>query len=206
MITSITGLLTKVSEEEVRIRIGGIEHQVMVPDLVRRILQPKVGEEVTLHTIEYIEGNPTKGRLVPRLVGFMSEAEIEFFELFCTVDGIGVKKALKAMVKPVRDIADLVQKQDAKLLATLPGVSGQIAERIIAKIRKKVTKFALMIDRAGPAPEHETAPSVIEEAFLALVSVGHSEIDAQKEIEKVTAGGTKFKTAEDVLQAVYMRK
>jgi Holliday junction DNA helicase RuvA len=52
--------------------------------------------------------------MVPRIVGFMNDAELEFFELFCSVDGVGVKKALRAMVRPVREIAVSIEEQDAK--------------------------------------------------------------------------------------------
>jgi len=206
LITSIAGQLVRVSEEEVRLKVGAIEYQVMVPELVRRSLQLQLGDEVTLHTLHFFEGNPARGnRMTPRLVGFTSEAEIEFFELFCTVDGIGVKTALKALVRPIKEVADMIQRQDVNLLATLPGVSASTAERVIAKLRKKVTKFALMVQ--GPTPsESATEPSVMEEAFLALVSVGHPEAEARRMLDKAVAGGGKFKTAQDVLLAVYNRQ
>ena len=206
MITSIAGRLVRVSEDEVRLKVGAIEYQVMVPELVRRSLQLQLGEDVTLHTLHYFEGNPARGsRMTPRLVGFTSEVEIEFFELFCTVDGIGVKTALKALVRPVKEVADMIQRQDVNLLATLPGVSASTAERVIAKLRKKVTKFALMVQ--GPKPsESAMEPSVMEEAFLALVSVGHPEAEARRMLDKAIAGGGKLKTAQDVLLAVYNRQ
>ena len=206
MITSIRGVLNRVLEEEVRLLVGAIEYQVQVPELVRRSVQTKLGEEVTLHTLEFIEGNPTRGRLVPRLVGFLSEPELEFFNLFCTVDGVGVRTALKAMVRPVRDVADMIQRQDAKLLATLPGISASTAERVIAKLRKKVTKFALMVER--PLPEQAAGgieADVVEETYLALLSVGHSELDARVKIDQVLTSGKKFKTAQEILQAIYQQ-
>jgi Holliday junction DNA helicase RuvA len=205
VITGISGKLARVYEDEVRVNVGGIEYQVLVPDLVRRNLQMLVGQDVTLHTIEYIEGNPQRGRMTPRLVGFTSEPEIEFFELFCTVDGIGVRTALKAMVRPIRDVADLIQRQDAAGLSTLPGVSSSTAERVIAKLRKKVTKFALMVDHSNPAAQHvaEATSDVIQDAFIALVSVGHSDLDARAKIDKVLTKGKKFKSAQDILLEVY---
>ena len=39
-----------------------------------------------------------QGRMVPRLIGFASEAELEFFDLFCTVDKVGTRKAIKAPI------------------------------------------------------------------------------------------------------------
>ena len=86
-----------------------------------------------------------QGRMTPRLIGFLSEVEREFFELFCSVDGVGVKKALRAMVRPVKEVATAIEEQDAKLLSALPGIGPAMSERIIAKLRRKVPKFALMV-------------------------------------------------------------
>ena len=61
------------------------------------------------------------GRMTPRLVGFLSAIDREFFEIFCSVDGVGVRKALRAMVRPVRELARTIQDQDVKMLATYPG-------------------------------------------------------------------------------------
>src|SRR4029077_18272262 len=137
-------------DESVRLQAGAFEYEVLVPEFVRRQLQTRVGQEATLHTSHYLDGNPMQGRVVPRLIGFTSEAELDFFELFCTVDKVGVRKAIKALMRPVRDIANAIQRQDAKWLTTLPGVGAATAEQIVATLRRKVTKFALM---AGPSGE-----------------------------------------------------
>jgi len=207
LITSIRGILNRVLEEEVRLQVGPIEYQVLVPDLVRRSIQLKLGSEITLHTIEYLEGNPQRGKIVPRLVGFLEEAEIEFFELFCTVDGIGVRTALKAMVKPVRDVADMIQRQDLKMITTLPGIGGSTAERVVAKLRKKVTKFALMPQRGeSEAPSSDIEPSILDDAFAALLSVGHSDIEARRKLETALANGKKYSKTEDILFAIYQQE
>jgi Holliday junction DNA helicase RuvA len=210
MITKITGLLNRVLDEEIRLQIETLEYQVLVPEFVRRQLQSLIAQEITLHTSEYLEGNPMQGRVVPRLIGFLTEAELEFFELFCTVDKVGVRKAIKALVLPVRDIADAIQRQDAKWLTTLPGVGPSTADQIIATLRKKVTKFALMpVGRDGK----ETAPSrsmqdgnLIEDAYQALLTVGHSPMDARNLLDKALSHGKSFKSAEDILLEIYKQK
>src|SRR5438094_9595839 len=153
MITKMTGRLNRVLDDEVRLQVGAVEYQVLVPEFVRRNIQLKIGQDVTLHTSEYLEGNPMQGRVVPRFIGFLSESELEFFELFCTVDKVGVRKAIKALIRPIREIADAIQRQDNKWLTTLPGVGAATAEQIVATLRRKVTKFALMT----PAAEGEGA-------------------------------------------------
>ncbi|MEX0700843.1 MAG: Holliday junction branch migration protein RuvA, partial [Planctomycetales bacterium] len=181
------------------------EHEVFIPEFVRRQLQPLVGEEVSLRTIEYLEGNPQKGRLTPRLIGFMNDAEREFFDLVCSVDGVGVKTALRAMVRPVREVAAAIEEQDVKQLTTLPGVGAATAERIVAKLRRKMPKFALMVARDLPdAPSAEE--TVLHEAFAALLSLGHTSNDARHKIERVTEGKKRYKSVEELLTEIYRQE
>jgi Holliday junction DNA helicase RuvA len=210
MITRITGLLNRVLDEDLRLQVGAFEYQVLVPEFVRRQVQGRVGQELTLHTSDYLDGNPMQGRVVPRLIGFLSEAELEFFELFCTVDKVGTRKAMKALVRPIREIADAIQRQDPKWLTSLPGVGAATAEQIVATLRRKVTKFALMPDRVGT--EVTTAPgsivdgNVLEDTYQALLSVGHSPADARDRLDKALAGGKRFKSVDEMLLAIYNRE
>ncbi|MCA9038494.1 MAG: Holliday junction DNA helicase RuvA [Planctomycetaceae bacterium] len=205
MITRITGTLVDLNDVRATIRIGGFEYEVLIPDLVRRQLQSKFNEDVSLRTIEYLDGNPQQGRLTPRIIGFTSDAEKEFFELFCSVDGVGVKKALRAMVRPVREVAEAIEEQDVKTLSTLPGIGPAVAERIIAKLRRKMTKFALMIAAKLPA-EEASSSDLFSEAYEALISVGHSPQDARTRIETVMETKKKFKSVEDILAEIYQRQ
>ena len=143
MITKITGKLLAVEGDTATLQIDSFEYEVLIPDFNRRQLQTQIGQSVSLHTLHYLEGNAAHGgRLTPRLVGFLREVEREFFEMICSVDGVGVRKALRAMVRPVQDVAVLIEEQDAKALSALPGVGPATAERIIAKLRRKMPKFA----------------------------------------------------------------
>ena len=209
MITRITGVLNRVLDEEVRLQVGPIEYQVLVPDFVRRTLQGALGHEVTLHTSHYLDGNPMQGRVVPRLIGFTSEAELDFFELFCTVDKVGTRKALKALVRPIKEIANAIQRQDPKWLTTLPGVGAATAEQIIATLRRKVTRYALMTTPAeggeapGATPAQVVDGNVMEDAYQALMSVGHSPQEARHRLDQVLSTGKTFKSVEDVLFEIY---
>jgi len=202
VITRITGQLVQLLEGAAVIAAGPFEYEVYIPEFVRRQLQGSVGEEISLRTIQYLEGNPAQGKLSPRIIGFMNDVEREFFDAICSVDGVGVKKALRSMVRPVREVAVAIEEQDVKQLSTLPGIGGALAERIIAKLRRKMTKFALMVQRDLP-PEMSSAQGVISDAYAALISLGHSAPDARQKIERATAAGKKFKTVEDLLEEIY---
>ncbi len=205
MLTRITGTLTRILNDRVRLQVGPLEYEVLVSDFVRRKLQSALDQELTLHTSHYFEGNAMQGRMVPRLVGFLNEAEMEFFELFCTVDKVGVRKALKALVWPIRDIADAIQRQDAETLTALPGIGPSTAEQVVATLRKKVTKFALMRPSTDQAAAESTseADQMVQDAYQALLSVGHSSAEARERLEKAVASGKKFESVQDILLQIY---
>ena len=210
MITKMTGTVNRVLDEEIRLQVGPLEYQVLVPEFIRRALQHKQGEEITLYTSHYLDGNPAHGRMIPRLIGFLAEAEQDFFDLFCTVDKVGVRKAMKAFVRPIKEIADAIQRQDNKWLTTLPGIGSATAEQIVATLRRKVTKYALM---AGPGLSGESTPGasnvagdVLEDAYQALLSVGHSPPEARTRLDKVLAGGKNYQSVEEILLAIYQQK
>ena len=202
MITSISGVISVVGEEKVTLAIGPIQCEIMVPDFVRRQLQSSVNQTVSLHTRLYIEGNP-QGRMNPKMFGFTSEAEREFFELFCSVGGVGPKKALRAMVRPVKDIATMIEQQDSKALSTLPGIGAKTSELIIANLRTKMPKFALLATTEQAEQGGQVTGDIVEETFQVLMSLGHSESHARQLIENLVANGESHDNVESMIQAIY---
>jgi Holliday junction DNA helicase RuvA len=209
MITKMTGTLTRVLDDEARLQVGPFEYQVLIPEFVRRQVQTRTGSEVTFHTLEYIEGGANASKMIPRRVGFLSDAELDFFELFCTVDKIGSKKALKAMGRPIKEMADAIQRQDVKWLTTMPGIGKQTAEQIIATLKNKVTRFA-MAAPAREAVDGVPAPhmdgSVFEDAYSALLTLGLNPVDARNRLDHAAATGKPFKTVEDVLNVIFRKE
>ncbi|WZO97905.1 Holliday junction branch migration protein RuvA [Isosphaeraceae bacterium EP7] len=215
MISQVRGIVRSVGVEELVLEVDPYELEILIPEHARRALQGQVGEKIALHTIFYIEGNAV-GRMTPRLVGFLTTIEREFFEIFCSVDGVGVRKALRAMVRPVRELARAIQDQEVKTLATYPGIGEATAERIVAKLRRKVGKFALMVAQPGSPNEPAAASQangvvenaqadVIRDTFAALMSVGHNESQARQAIDRVLMGKKKYKSVAEMIDAIYLQ-
>jgi Holliday junction DNA helicase RuvA len=230
MRTKMTGTLTRVLDDEARVQVGPFEYQVMIAEAVRRQMQLHIGKEITLHLSEYLEGGPNANRFIPRLIGFPTEAELQFFDLFCTVDKIGVKKALRAMSRGVREIAGAIHRQDAKWLTTLPGIGPSTAEQIVATLKRKVTPFAFasgeVVDAEETQPEAEKKPrtkrgaiavaadlpkvtptaKLIDDLYQAMIGLGVVPAEASEKLDKLLQSGESFTDAATGLELIFRNK
>src|SRR5947209_20168874 len=140
------------------------------------------------------------------MIGFLTEVELEFFELFCTVDKVGTRKAIKALIRPIREIAEAIQRQDSKWLTTLPGVGAATAEQIVATLRRKVTKYTVLAPatpdgEGGPAPTAVVNGNLLEDAYQALMALGLSPSEARDRLDKVLSSGRTYQTVEEIGRA-----
>src|ERR1700722_8244169 len=146
MISALTGTLRRVGEDRVELGVGPIVCELMVPAFDLTELQASLGEEVTFHTIFYLQGDAAGGSIEPRLIGFLRTTDKRFFERFITVKGIGPRKALRALAMPVGEIASAIEAKDARVLVELPEIGKRTAEQIIAELSGKVMEFAAPLD------------------------------------------------------------
>lgn len=227
MMTKLTGTLVRVLDDEARVAIGPFEYQVLISEANRRTLQLRLNQEVTFHLFEYYEGNQTGTRLLPRKIGFLSEHELDFFDLFCTVEKVGVKKALKAMARGVRDIADAVNRGDSRWLTTLPGIGAATAEQMVTTLKRKIAPF--LVQRGTPTEEppadavttdkkprgkgKPVAPpelttvgpseTLIEDVYDALMGLGLGPQDARDRVDALLRSGKPFTTHSEAIALIF---
>lgn len=182
---------------------AGLWYEVMIPACDVERLARRVGQDIVLHTIHHVEGDPTRGSLVPRLIGFLCEEDRDFFKIFTTVKGIGVRKALRALVRPMAEIAGAIQSKDAKFLVALPEIGKRTAETIIAQLHGKVDEFAGQAAKADETPELSEAGA---EAMSVLVQLGEKRPDALALIERILAVAPELDTPEEIIQHAYKLK
>ena len=108
------------------------------------------------------------------------------------------------MVRPVKEVATAIEEQDTKSLSSLPGIGAAMAERIIAKLRRKVPKFALMV-AGDERREAEVEPDVISETYDVLRSLGHSESESRKLIDAALTAKKKYKDVQSLIEAIYLQ-
>ncbi|MBY0310957.1 MAG: hypothetical protein K2W85_02695 [Phycisphaerales bacterium] len=149
MIALITGTLRSQDRQTLLVEPegqSGVCFEVLVPAyLADKLLAERQGGEtgVTLHTIQYLESVNQGSSFIPRLLGFASTREREFFELLTSVKGLGNKRAMRAMAVEPASIARAIADRDARFLQSLPEIGPKLAELIVHELKTKAGAFAL---------------------------------------------------------------
>jgi len=203
VICRLTGRLAGVSEDAVVVELGGVGYEVLVPAVALPELQSRMGQEVTLFTVQYFEGNPAGANLVPRLIGFLSEADRAFFNLFTRVRGISTRRALRAMGLPTCELAAAIERSDARLLSTLPEIGKKTAAQIIAELQGRLERFLSPRAAAAPAPEFTQAQQI---ALDILVRWGDRRADAQRWIAAAVRADPTLTEPDAIVRAAYRVK
>ena len=205
MIARISGKLEELKPGAALLDAGsGLWYDVLVPAFDAGKLAKRIGQDVVLHTIHYIEGDPSHGAITPRLVGFLSEADRQFFKVFTTVKGIGIRKALRALVNPVSEIAAAIQAKDARYLVDLPEIGKRTAEQVIAELHGKVEEFAGAV--ASAAPDESQMSQAAQEALSVLIQLGERRADAIALIERVLSVAPELNSPEAIIQNAFRLK
>ncbi len=184
MIVRLSGTLIEVTEESVVLDREGVAREVLVPKFAVGELTAYRGQVVTLHTMEFYEGNHASGQLVPRMLGFLHPEDRDFFTRFVSVKGIGPRKALKALCEPVRRIATWIESGDAKALAGLPGIGSRAAELIVASLKGKLEDLALPEAVAAAEGKPAELSHAQRDALEILMAWGDTRSDAQRWLER----------------------
>jgi len=77
-----------------------------------------------------------------------------------------------------------------------------MAEKIIAELKGKVAKFALMKD-IEPLASPMKAPDFANEVMDVLLQLQYKQVEAKAMIERALAAGKHFKSAEEMLEQIF---
>ena len=204
------GTLAAVQDRQAFLEISGITYSILITSAVedRLIATGKVGQEVTFNIFHYIEGNVGMGNIVPRLVGFLNKTDLEFFSILITVQGLGVKKALKSLVIPVKKMARAIELNDTETLKKLPEIGGKTAQKIIVELKGKAAKFALL--REEELPELEKVKDITDEykleAIEILMQLQYTESEAKDIVCRTAEACENIKTSEELIQEIFKKQ
>ena len=207
MISKIKGKLVGKQDLRVFIETGGFTYQVFIPKTVSLRLNEYIRNgEIEFIIYHYFQTDEHK--FYPILIGFLSELEREFFEKIIKVAGIGPRAALKALDRPISEIAQAIEEADISYLKNLPGIGLQRAKNIIAFLQGKVGRFILIKDKIKEEkPDlNKIHKEIFEEAEKVLLQLQYKKKEAKQMIEKAFKSNPHIQNLEELLNQIYRQK
>lgn len=108
------------------------------------------------------------------LYGFLTDAELTWFQTLIGVSGVGPRLACAILTKMAPDVLlEAISQERVDLLATVPGVGKRTASRLVLELRGKLPADII----TGPRPPSSREDQDVVEALQAL---GYSVAEARQ--------------------------
>jgi Holliday junction DNA helicase RuvA len=152
---------------------------------------PRAGERVRLYTYTYVREDALG------LFGFRSPDELTFFKLLLSVKGIGPKAGLAILSRAeIGVLKRAILKEDAALLATVPGIGPKTAARVVLELKGK-----LKDEMFGEEPRVAAGAGsdTVAQAMLVLTGLGYTPAEAKDALRKASGGNGGSHTLEQLV-------
>ncbi len=204
MISYLKGTIRFVYEEALVLEVAGVGYELMIPAGLGRWAVDQLGQEAEFHVYSFIQGmNVGAGRMV--LIGFKDYADRQFFEKLIQVSGVGPRAAVRAMVRPSRELARAIEQADVAAIKALPGFGKRTAEKIIAQLNGKLYDVLLSRSDSGisaAAPESE----LVSDVKAVLGQLGYDGREVDELITPVLEENPKLDDVQAVIREIYRKQ
>lgn len=173
MIAGLIGKVARVERDAIVLDVTGVLYRVYAPLGVIQGEGVEVGRRLELETHLIVREDALT------LYGFRTVPDLEWFRTLMSVSGVGPRVALAMMSRFSADeLSGIVHREDATLLATVPGIGKKTASRIILELRGKV-----------PAPVGQPMSGQVrmqdDDLIEALEGLGYSRTEAVSAASRV---------------------
>jgi Holliday junction DNA helicase RuvA len=192
VISQIVGKLVARDLDSIEVMTsGGVGYELTIPLSVYETL-PRTGEDVSMPTSLVVKEDSWQ------LFGFVSVFEKRLFEKLLTANGVGPSLAMGMLsALSATRLIRAIREKDIPTLQSVPRVGRKKAERLILDLADKLDGLGENAGPAGTAP----ASAAADDAMRALVSLGYSNIDAEKGVRAALDGGASGKSAAELIRA-----
>lgn len=172
MIGSLRGEIIDKEEGALMIDVGGVGYYVQGPTTLIDLLEVGVKTQLFIHT------HVREQELT--LFGFPDKEELELFRTLLKVQGIGPKVALAILSHiPAETLRQAIAREEAALLARVPGIGPKKAKQIVFALKDKVGYEDIFVSTT-PITDSDS------EVIAALTTLGYSIIEAQAALQQLS--------------------
>jgi Holliday junction DNA helicase RuvA len=195
LIAYLEGKLVEKNPTLLILEVNGVGYAVNIPVSTYGSLV-ETGQTVKILTYQHVREDELK------LYGFSTKPEKELFELLIAVNGVGPRMALSILsCISVQEFQRSVLQEDLDVLTAISGVGKKKAQRLIVELKEKLGKVDLG-ERKDLREEDATLTPAVDEAALALISLGYTKVDARRALDKVTEETKEALPVEELIKRV----
>lgn len=190
MYYSITGKVIHYEEGKIVLENNGIGYELGVSANTLSAFA-KRGETITAYTYLKVSDDGMS------LYGFYTKEEKAMFINLIGISGVGPKIALQILSGiDLQRLAICIVNGDVKTLAKVKGIGKKTAERIILELKEKIADVDSSDDNSffGLMGGDTSKDEVVNDAVLALVSLGISKTEAVKAVAIARQSSDKLET------------
>lgn len=172
MIFFLEGAIVFKGEKFVVLKVNGVGYRVFCgADTLQKI--PEKQGSVKLWTHQHVREDAHE------LYGFLTFAELEFFEMLIAISGIGPRGALGILaIVPLDTLKKAIAAGDTSYLTRVSGIGRKTAEKVVLELREKLAGRGVSVD----ASELKTEADALD----ALVALGYSQREAREALARVS--------------------
>ncbi len=187
MLAKLAGIIDSFEQNAVVIMVGGMGVRVLAPSRTLQTLgQP--GDAVQMVTELVVREDSLT------LYGFKTQAELQWFRLLTSVQGVGPRSGLSILsVCPPDRLQLAIAAQDKSAITQADGVGPKLAIRILTELKGKSVTLGGAPVPSTPSSHDEGAVvqdndgTAIADAVSALTNLGYSRSDAHDVVVKMRA-------------------
>ncbi len=180
MIAHLKGIVENTGDGWAVIDVNGVGYRVFCSARTLANM-PSSGQAISLKIETHIREDHF------HLYGFIDQAELDWFKLLTTVQGVGAKLCLAILsALPPDQLTNAIISQDKTTMIKANGVGAKLATRIVTELKDKVAKLATnpsMVKDNGSSGAsvdniNQVTNKAADDAISALVNLGYSRSDA----------------------------
>lgn len=191
MIAKLTGVIDNVQEQTAIVDVNGVGYLVHASGRTLSRIGTR-GSAVSLLIETVVREDAFT------LYGFADAAEKEWFQILCTVQGVGAKVALAILSAVLPEqLPMVIAAQDKAALRRADGVGDKLAVRIVTELKDKAGKLALgaaatqqaasAAKGKGTGAAVDLPRSISNDAVSALINLGYGRAEAFSAVARVIA-------------------
>jgi holliday junction DNA helicase RuvA len=180
-------LIGKITDKEIEslktfivLEVASIGYQIFCNQKTANKLRTGTEEKIFIYQLLREDGE--------KLFGFLDKESLDLFEVLISVSGIGPRNALGLLdTLEKNELVSAVINDQAKLIATAPGIGEKIAKKIILELKNKLKKFLPIASKLSSAgsPDYSSG----DETRSTLKNLGFSDLEIEKALVKAREEG-----------------